>query len=60
MKVTYYLQDLHSFYAKDGQKLRQLKPFVPKMLEDGAFQHFKSGTITMGQFVLSLKIALML
>ncbi len=39
------------FYAKDGQKLRQLKPFVPKTLEDGTFQHFKSGTITMGQFI---------
>jgi len=39
------------FYAKEGQKLRELKPRVPKMLPDGSYEHFKSGSITMGQFV---------
>jgi len=39
------------FYAKEGQKLRQLKPRIPKKLPDGSYEHFKSGSITMGQFV---------
>jgi len=41
---------LAQFYSKDGQQLRKLRPFVPKFI-DNEYQHFKSGTITMGQFV---------
>lgn len=47
----YIVAGIAQFYSKDGEKLRQLKPYVPEKDENGNYKHFKSGNITMGQFI---------